>query len=109
MLVVDDNEDLLELTAEILRAADFDVRTALDGTSALSEAREFPPDVALLDLGLPAMTGTELAARLRELLGPGVRLIAVSGYKPDENAPDFDEQLLKPVSPKQLLDAVRRA
>ena len=69
VLVVDDNEDALELLAEVLRDAGHVVTTAKDGPTALEVMKTFHADVAILDIGLPVMDGYELAGRLRAELG----------------------------------------
>ena len=81
ILVVDDNEDALELLAEVLRDAGHVVTTAKDGPTALEAMKTFHADVAILDIGLPVMDGYELAGRLRAELGEATpRLIALTGY-----------------------------
>ena len=81
VLLVDDNEDVLELLAEILRDAGHVVATAKDGPTALEIMKTFHADVAILDIGLPVMDGYELAGRLRTELGEALpRLIALTGY-----------------------------
>src|SRR5581483_9832356 len=103
VLVVDDNEDALELLAEILRGVGHEVRTAAAGAEALQAALEFRPEVAVLDIGLPVMDGYELAVRLRgELAGGAPRLIALSGYglKADRQRSEeagFELHLVKPI------------
>ncbi len=103
VLVVDDNEDGAEMMAAVLMAKGHDARIALDGPDALRVAREFTPEVAFLDIGLPVMDGYELAARLRELPGLAtIRLIAVTGYGQDSDrertrAAGFEHHLVKPV------------
>ena len=69
VLLVDDNEDVLELLAEILRDAGHVVTTAKDGPTALEVMKRFHADVAILDIGLRVMDGYELAGRLRVELG----------------------------------------
>ncbi|HEY2748682.1 MAG TPA: ATP-binding protein [Polyangia bacterium] len=81
VLIVDDNEDALELLAELLRAQGHEVRTATDGASALTILRQAKPEVAILDIGLPVMDGYELAQQIRAELADGApRLIALTGY-----------------------------
>ncbi|HEY4059690.1 MAG TPA: ATP-binding protein [Kofleriaceae bacterium] len=111
ILLVDDNDDACFLLAELVTHAGHEVRTALDGAAALGTVAQFKPDVAILDLGLPVMDGFELAVRLRETLGPGVRLIALSGYGTDNDraktaAAGFDLHLVKPVDLSALLSAL---
>jgi hypothetical protein len=115
ILVVDDNEDARGLLADILSQLGHDVRAVGDGPQALAVIREFTPDVAVLDIGLPGMDGYELAAQLRRALpAAGVRLIALSGYgqasdRARSQAAGFDGHLVKPVEVRRLLDAIATA
>ena len=103
ILLVDDNEDAVELLAEWFRMRGATVETALDGLSALETAKRFEPEVALLDLGLPAMNGYELARRLRaQKEHREILLIAVTGYgeqsaRDETNAAGFDDHCVKPL------------
>jgi two-component system CheB/CheR fusion protein len=102
ILVVDDNVDALESSAALLQMDGHEVRTARDGPTALRSAKEFIPDVVLLDIGLPEMDGYEVARRLR--LMPELHdtlLIAHSGYGEEEHLQrarqaGFDHHLVKP-------------
>ncbi len=81
VLVVDDNRDSAEMMTEILRAEGHQVMAAYDGVSALEMAVKFQPEIALIDIGLPGMTGYDLARRLLERArGRPMRLVAVTGY-----------------------------
>ncbi len=103
VLVVDDNVDSAVSMAALLRLRGNDVRIAHDGPSAVDVARDYRPELALLDIGLPGMNGYELARRLRELTGNGaIVLVAVTGYGAEEDRrlskqAGFDEHLVKPV------------
>jgi CheY-like chemotaxis protein len=103
ILLVDDNEDAAELLGEFLRSLGHVTRIAHDGPAALRVVEGFPPDLALLDIGLPVMDGYELARRLRELPALAkVRLIAVTGYGQETDRlrsreAGFDAHLVKPV------------
>ncbi|MDB4940840.1 MAG: hypothetical protein JWP97_374 [Labilithrix sp.] len=103
VLVVDDNEDAAELLAEALAMLGYDTRVAYDGAAALRLHESYAPDVALLDIGLPVMTGYELAGRLRSAPGGDVlKLVAVTGYGQDADRArtreaGFDAHLVKPV------------
>ena len=116
VLVVDDQEDAAELLGMLLTEHGHAARLAHDGESALALAREFLPQVALLDLGLPGMDGYQLAARLRES-HRDCRLIAISGYCAPRDrerslAAGFECHLSKPFSFETLLltiDAVSSA
>jgi CheY-like chemotaxis protein len=110
VLVVDDNADAAELLAVALAGAGHDVRVAHDGPSALEVARAFVFDVALLDLGLPAMDGLELGERLRASGQQGM-LVAVTGYGQEADRErtreaGFCAHLVKPVDLAAILSAV---
>jgi PAS domain S-box-containing protein len=86
VIVVEDNRDAADTLAAAVRCWGHHVQIAYDGVSALRVAREFKPDAALLDLGLPGLNGYEVARRLRELPAGGqTLLIAVSGYAQEED------------------------
>ena len=112
ILVVDDNEDAAKLLAEVLVAHGHQIRTALDGPSALRVADEFHPEVAVLDIGLPVMDGYELAERLRSTPATAqTRLIAVTGYGQESDrararGAGFDAHLAKPVAIDTLVRLV---
>jgi PAS domain S-box-containing protein len=113
ILLVDDNLDALDLLAELLRSLGHEVRTAPDGPSALTMAREFGPDLAVVDIGLPVMDGYELATRLREDLGESTpRLIALTGYgqygdRARSSEAGFDTHLVKPVDMNKLVETLQ--
>lgn len=114
ILLVDDYEDTLELWGVFLRGAGFDVLTACDGAAALSIATEKQPDLAVLDIGLPGISGTEVARTLRAQ--PGTRrmpLIAATGYCLDgqiarARSSGFDALLIKPCDPSLLRSEIER-
>ena len=109
ILVVDDNRDAAATLAMLLRLNGNDVRTVHDGREAVIEAQEFRPDLAILDIGLPGLTGYEAARAIRqEPWGTGVVLIAVTGWAQDVDRQrsmeaGFDHHLIKPVEPTALL------
>lgn len=108
VLVVDDNADLVEMLTMLVESAGHDARRASDGRSAIAVARSCRPDVVLLDLGLPDMTGLEVAAALREIPQlAGIRIAALTGWsQPDDRrqttAAGFDYHLTKPADPEEL-------
>ena len=108
ILVVDDNDDSLTSLAMLLRMSGNEVRTAVDGTSALEAAKAFRPEVVLLDVGLPGMNGYEVGRRMREMPeAKGAVLVAQTGWGQDEDRrrsaeAGFDAHLVKPVDPAAL-------
>ena len=78
ILLVDDNQDSVEAMALVLSAAGHEVRTAVDGPGALEVVKEFSPEIAILDIGLPGMDGHQLAHRLRQIV-PDTTLICSDG------------------------------
>jgi signal transduction histidine kinase len=115
ILVVEDHADCAETLRMVLQDEGHEVSVFDDGLEALACAREWRPEVVLLDLGLPGMDGYELAARLRAL--PELSetpLIAVSGYGQQRDrdrcaAAGFDLHLTKPVEPARLAEALESA
>jgi signal transduction histidine kinase len=114
ILVVDDNSDSADMLASLLEYAGHEIVTANDGASALQAAREFRPDLAFLDIGLPDMSGYQLAGAVRALPGIGQpALVALTGYgqqKDRENAlaGGFDHHLTKPVTYETLVQVIER-
>lgn len=112
VLCVDDNRDVADSEAELLRIVGFNPRACYDGGSAICLAREWAPDVCLIDLHMPDMDGDELAARLRaEAGGRPVLMVAVTAMSNDESytrteAAGFALHLVKPVDPHDLLRVV---
>jgi signal transduction histidine kinase len=114
ILVVDDNDDVRLMTAELLRSYGHRVDQASDGQTAVELAVADPPDLILLDLGMPGMDGFATAKLLRERMGDRIPpLVALSGFgsksdrqKTTEAA--FAVHLLKPVDPDQLLTTLDR-
>jgi CheY-like chemotaxis protein len=105
ILVVDDNEDAAAMLAEALRILGHEVRVASDGPSALRVASQHRPELAFVDLGLPAMDGYELLSHLRTepwASESKLSVIAVSGYGQDADkertrASGFLSHLVKPI------------
>ncbi|MBA3500864.1 MAG: response regulator, partial [Deltaproteobacteria bacterium] len=110
IIVVDDNEDAAWLLAEALRLLGHDVRVAYDGITALELANTWPPEIALLDIGLPGMNGFELCRELGKLSSRPY-CIAVSGYgQPKDRAQareaGFDAHFVKPVDLRDVQAAI---
>jgi len=113
-LVVADNVDTATTVSELLSMAGCDVAVAHDGQSAVDQIGAFRPDVVLLDIGLPDISGYEAARRIRRL--PDLhqpQLIALTGWGQQQDkqmAADagFDEHWTKPVDPQRLVDLAAR-
>jgi len=108
VLVADDNVDAGETLAMLLRLDGHEVHIANDGLEALDLYSRFHPDVAILDIGMPGLSGHEVARKIRGLQGgQPVTLIAVTGWgqKSDKDravASGFDHHFTKPVEPSVL-------
>jgi DNA-binding response OmpR family regulator len=114
VLVAEDDEAAAAAIAELLRRHGHQPRVAHDGLHALCTAQADPPDVALLDLGLPGLDGYRLAERLREVCGPRrPLLVAVTGRGADldrvmSSEAGIDLHLVKPVDPDEIVAILRR-
>jgi PAS domain S-box-containing protein len=114
VLVVDDNADAADVLTALLQGLGHEVQTAHGGMEALEMAERFRPDVVLLDLGMPGMSGVEVARRLRERKrSPEPLIVAVTGWGKAEDrarsrAAGFDLHLVKPVEEHELREVLRR-
>jgi CheY-like chemotaxis protein len=111
ILIVDDNRDAADAMAMLLQLDGHDVQTAYSAEAALECLVGFIPSVALLDIGLPAMNGYELARTIRGMAIPQPTLIALSGYGQKEDKArateaGFDAHLTKPVEILALTKAL---
>jgi CheY-like chemotaxis protein len=103
VLVVDDCPDSAEGMARLLGLYGYAVDVALDGKTALQQARAKQPDVVLLDICLPGMDGYEVARQLRAMFQNQVRLVAITAHGFEEEdrkrclEAGFDVYLVKPV------------
>jgi signal transduction histidine kinase/ActR/RegA family two-component response regulator len=114
ILLVDDNPDVAESLALELKLDGYSVTIAFDGESALENCQSFQPDVVLVDLGLPGISGYELARRLRQQSrGSDLLIIALSGYGQETHRRESagagcDYHLLKPVHMETLLEILEK-
>ena len=115
LLVVEDDTDSRESLTALLRLMGHDVESAADGRGAMQLISSKPFDAALIDIGLPDLSGYEVAAHGREIVGDQVLLIALTGYGQSEHVKralesGFDAHLVKPLDTTalgQLLGARR--
>jgi PAS domain S-box-containing protein len=109
ILIADDNEDALETLKLLLEMDGHQIQTAADGAAALALADEMVPEVMLLDLGMPGLSGFEVAKHVRgQSWGKQVTLIAITGWGQAEDRrrsleAGFNHHLTKPME----LDALR--
>jgi DNA-binding response OmpR family regulator len=108
ILVVDDNADAADSLGMLLQVRGDEVRVAYDGLEALELAGDFNPEVVLLDIGMPKVSGYDVARRLREARGDTVFIIAISGWGQESDRKraresGFDHHFTKPVDFDALL------
>lgn len=112
VLIVDDNRDTVQTLGILLRSEGMEVQMLEGGAEVLQVARDFRPDVVLLDIGMPERNGYEVARDLRRQFGPEhPKLVAVTAYsgiaaKCEARASGFDHYVAKPYNPVALLDLV---
>jgi PAS domain S-box-containing protein len=111
ILIVDDNRDAADMLALVLSDFGHEVRVAYEAHAGLQLAAQFRPQCALLDIGLPTMSGYELAAHIREIAGLECRLFAVTGYGQTGDreralAAGFTRHFVKPTSIDELQAAI---
>ena len=109
ILVVDDNRDGTDSLARLLELTGNDTQTAHDGVEAVEKAAAFRPDVILLDIGLPKMSGYEACRAIREQpWGKDIVIVAMTGWGQEEdrrksNEAGFNSHMVKPVDHAALM------
>lgn len=112
LLLVDDSPGILNMLAMSMQLQGFEVATAEDGTKAIELFDTFRPEIAIIDIGLPDITGYQVARTIRaNENGASPRLIALTGYGQDSDRrraleAGFDLHLVKPIDPDQLLNEI---
>lgn len=118
VLIVEDNRDGADTLAMLLKMMNHDVHVAYNGADAIKSLQSILPDIVLLDIGLPAMNGYEVAAKIRQIPGfTKTVLVAMTGYGQDEDrqkshGAGFNCHLVKPVEPavlRQLFESLGNA
>ena len=113
ILVADDERDQAMTLALLLADEGHEVREVYRGSEVLRAVRDFDPDVALIDIGMPGMTGYDAAREIRQVLsGTRPLLIAVTGWKQSSDRilaklAGFDHHLAKPFDPSTLLALIK--
>ena len=114
VLLADDNLDAAEVMAQWLRLSGYEVQTAPDGARAADLALSLKPDVLVLDIGMPGLSGYEVARRVRaQPWGREALLIAATGWgqlsdREKAASAGFDAHLTKPFAPDDLIAAIRQ-
>jgi CheY-like chemotaxis protein len=108
VVVVDDQHDLADCVAELIDMLGHRAQAVYGGAEAIAASRANPPDVMIVDIGMPDMSGYELARAIRgDPALAGIRLVALTGYgRPEDRAhaiaAGFDHHLTKPVTDAHL-------
>jgi CheY-like chemotaxis protein len=108
VLIADDNRDAAEILAMLLDQSGYAVQLAFTGPDAYARAAEHRPQAAILDIGMPGLSGYEVAQRIRaQSWGASMLLIALTGWGQDDDkrkavAAGFNHHLTKPVDPDAL-------
>lgn len=114
ILIADDDRDSVLTLVLLLRQEGHDVRGVHSGREVMKAVRDFDPEVVLLDIAMPLLSGWEVARMIREELGRRVTLIGISG-KYNHSADNilsemagFDHYVLKPYDPQALIALIAR-
>ncbi|WP_199509799.1 response regulator transcription factor [Nucisporomicrobium flavum] len=110
VLVVEDERSLARVVASYLRSDGHEVDCVFDGPAAVATARERPPDVIVLDLGLPGLDGVEVCRQVRTFSDCYVVMLTARADEVDKLVGlgvGADDYLTKPASPRELVARVR--
>jgi len=114
ILVVDDVRDSADVYAALIRRWGYETRAAYDGPSCLEQVSDFRPQIILLDVGLPGMSGYDVVEILRKNeTTAGIKVFAISGYSNSEHIErcrqvGFDDCFVKPVANDWLKEFLAR-
>jgi len=113
ILLADDDRDATLSLSTLLKLEGYEVRHVYDGNATLDAVREFEPDIVLIDIGMPKLSGYDVARHIRERYGKnGPVLVALTGWKQASDRilatlAGFDHHVAKPYDPGRLLELVR--
>ena len=113
ILLADDDRDSTLSLSTLLKLEGYEVRHVFDGNATLEAVREFQPDIVLVDIGMPKLSGYDVARHIRERYGKeGPVLVALTGWKQASDRilatlAGFDHHVAKPYDPGRLLELVR--
>jgi DNA-binding response OmpR family regulator len=112
ILVADDDRDILDLVAFKLTASGYELITATDGATALTEARRAVPDIVVLDVSMPGMSGLDVCRELRaDSITTAIPVILLTARGQDADIEvgfdvGADDYIVKPFSPRELQSRV---
>lgn len=111
VMVVDDNHDVADSSVMLLHSWGHEAIAVYSGEECVAKAKDFDPDVILMDIGLPGHSGFEVKERVEKVC-PGVRVVALTGYTQADivrraRTEGFAGHLLKPVQGAELKKAVK--
>jgi len=113
ILLADDDRDATLSLSTLLKLEGYEVRHVYDGGATLDAVREFEPDIVLVDIGMPKISGYDVARRVRDRYGKERPvLVALTGWKQASDRilatlAGFDHHVAKPYDPAKLLELVR--
>jgi len=114
ILLADDDRDATLSLSTLLKLEGYEVRHVYDGGATLQAVREFEPDIVLIDIGMPKMTGYDVARHIRERYGKDRPvLVALTGWKQASDRilatlAGFHHHVAKPYDPGALLQLIRK-
>ena len=112
ILIIDDEPSIHTVISAYLKAEGFDFKSAMDGSSGLSTALSYQPDIIILDVMLPGMDGIELLAHLRQESDVYVIMLTARTEETDKIvglSVGADDYLTKPFSPRELIARIKAA
>ena len=112
ILFIEDNIDFVQAFCTLLHIKGYNVQYALNGKTGLEMVKCIEPDIVICDIGLPQMSGYEVAQKVRALSRKELYIIALSGYAQDLTRPDqavFNRYLVKPIDLPSLINALAQA
>ena len=112
VLVADDDRDTVLSLRMLLETESYEVMGVYDAHSVFTTVKEFEPDAVLLDIGMPQMTGYDIARELRRTRGNDLLLIAVTAWnkfsdKMAAHIAGFDHHVSKPYQPEEILGVLK--
>lgn len=114
VLIVDDHPDAAEVSCMLLSALGHQCRAAMTGERALQQDRDFQPDIVICDIGLPDISGYEVARELRARHGHSLYIAALTGWGQTADRAramkaGFDQHILKPADAAKLESVIAAA